>query len=247
MEVHHHPRVEKKKFKEYLFEFIMIFLAVTLGFIAENIRERVGNRERERHFVKNIIADLAKDTNTVNTVIFHQEMLQRSLDSSLQIPIEHLSHTDSQDSFYHYFLLPYSLIETFTQAQSAIQQLKSGGFSVFKNQDAVDSISELYTYYESNLKLDISYTASGYWDLAHAAEQKMNLPELATSYEDDALMRIPHNMVVFKRFDEVSIQQLYNVIVNYKGGYGIYMLDEKNYKEKAIRLIGFLKKEYNIK
>jgi hypothetical protein len=30
MEVHHHPHVEKKNFKEYFLEFIMIFLAVTL-------------------------------------------------------------------------------------------------------------------------------------------------------------------------------------------------------------------------
>jgi hypothetical protein len=33
MEVHHHPKAEKKNFKEYFFEFIMIFLAVTLGFL----------------------------------------------------------------------------------------------------------------------------------------------------------------------------------------------------------------------
>ena len=32
MEVHHHPNVEKKNFKEYFLEFLMIFLAVTLGF-----------------------------------------------------------------------------------------------------------------------------------------------------------------------------------------------------------------------
>ncbi len=32
MEVHHHPQVEKKNFKEYFLEFLMIFLAVTLGF-----------------------------------------------------------------------------------------------------------------------------------------------------------------------------------------------------------------------
>ena len=31
MEVHHHPKVEKKNFKEYLLEGLMIFLAVTLG------------------------------------------------------------------------------------------------------------------------------------------------------------------------------------------------------------------------
>lgn len=39
MEVHHHPNVERKSFKEYFFEFLMIFLAVTMGFVAENIRE----------------------------------------------------------------------------------------------------------------------------------------------------------------------------------------------------------------
>ena len=43
MEVHHHPNVEKKNFKEYFFEFLMIFLGVTLGFIAENIRKKLQN------------------------------------------------------------------------------------------------------------------------------------------------------------------------------------------------------------
>jgi hypothetical protein len=38
MEVHHYPQGEKKYFKDYFLEFLMIFLAVTLGFIAENIR-----------------------------------------------------------------------------------------------------------------------------------------------------------------------------------------------------------------
>ena len=33
MEVHHHPHPGKKKFKEYFFEFLMLFLAVTLGFL----------------------------------------------------------------------------------------------------------------------------------------------------------------------------------------------------------------------
>ena len=41
MEVHHHPHVEKKNFKEYFLEFLMIFLAVTIGFFAENIREHI--------------------------------------------------------------------------------------------------------------------------------------------------------------------------------------------------------------
>ncbi len=38
MEVHHHSH-KPKKWKEYISEFLMLFLAVSLGFLAENIRE----------------------------------------------------------------------------------------------------------------------------------------------------------------------------------------------------------------
>ena len=39
MEVHKHPHhvTHKKKWGEYLLEFVMLFLAVFLGFVAENI------------------------------------------------------------------------------------------------------------------------------------------------------------------------------------------------------------------
>ena len=33
MEVGHHPQVEKKNFKQYFLEFLMIFLAVTMGLL----------------------------------------------------------------------------------------------------------------------------------------------------------------------------------------------------------------------
>ena len=56
MEVHHHPDLhhKSKPWKEYLLEFLMIFLAVTLGFFAENFRERTVNNEKERHYVERL-------------------------------------------------------------------------------------------------------------------------------------------------------------------------------------------------
>ncbi|MBI1344562.1 MAG: hypothetical protein GC171_16700 [Terrimonas sp.] len=50
MEVHHHPDLhhKTKKWKEYFLEFFMIFLAVTMGFIAENIREHFTERKIAR-------------------------------------------------------------------------------------------------------------------------------------------------------------------------------------------------------
>ena len=51
MEVHHHPHVEKKGFKEYILEGLMIFLAVSMGFIAENIREKIVDNEKEKEYI----------------------------------------------------------------------------------------------------------------------------------------------------------------------------------------------------
>ncbi len=66
MEVHHHPHVEKKNFKEYFLEFLMIFLAVTMGFFAENIRESVSDHSKEKEYIAGIKKDLVADTSALN-------------------------------------------------------------------------------------------------------------------------------------------------------------------------------------
>jgi hypothetical protein len=62
MEVHHHPEVEKKTFKQYLLEGLMIFLAVFMGFIAENIREKISDNNKGREYAINIKKELIADT-----------------------------------------------------------------------------------------------------------------------------------------------------------------------------------------
>jgi hypothetical protein len=54
MEVHHHPDLHHKprKWKEYFLEFLMIFLAVTMGFFAESFRENIVNKEREKKYIE---------------------------------------------------------------------------------------------------------------------------------------------------------------------------------------------------
>ena len=66
MEVHHHPNVEKKNFKEYVLEGLMIFLAVTMGFIAENIREHLTDASKEKEYAIALVEDLVSDTARMN-------------------------------------------------------------------------------------------------------------------------------------------------------------------------------------
>src|SRR5882672_7441827 len=64
MEVHHHPDLHHrpKKWKEYFLEFLMIFLAVTLGFFAENIREHISDKEKTKVFAASLYQDFKTDS-----------------------------------------------------------------------------------------------------------------------------------------------------------------------------------------
>jgi hypothetical protein len=69
MEVHHHPEVEKKGLKEYILEGLMIFLAVTMGFFAETIREGISDTAKGKDYIKSFVQDLRRDTATFSGVI----------------------------------------------------------------------------------------------------------------------------------------------------------------------------------
>lgn len=51
-----------KRWKEYALEFIMLFLAVTLGFLAENYREEYGERERELELARSLYNEMNADS-----------------------------------------------------------------------------------------------------------------------------------------------------------------------------------------
>lgn len=64
MEVHHHPHVPNhaKPWKEYLLEGLMIFVAVTLGYGAENIREHYVETKKAIVSAKNLYVDVTYDS-----------------------------------------------------------------------------------------------------------------------------------------------------------------------------------------
>jgi len=62
MEVHAHSHTERKKWTHYLWEFLMLFLAVFCGFLAEYKLEHIIEQKREKQFIKAFIEDLKLDT-----------------------------------------------------------------------------------------------------------------------------------------------------------------------------------------
>lgn len=61
MEVHHHTH-HPRKFKEYLQEFLMLFFAVSLGFMSEYYLEYRAERHKEHDYINSMALDLKSDS-----------------------------------------------------------------------------------------------------------------------------------------------------------------------------------------
>jgi hypothetical protein len=66
MEIHAHTHTERKKWTHYLWEFLMLFLAVFCGFLAENQREHMVEHQREKEFIKSLIVDIQNDAKLID-------------------------------------------------------------------------------------------------------------------------------------------------------------------------------------
>src|SRR6185503_6831943 len=97
MEVHNHPHhvTHKKKWGEYFLEFLMLFLAVFLGFIAENQREHIVEHEREKKFARRLLSDLRQDSLFFETRIKQLEERQKAHKQFLKIMTNTVRATDS--------------------------------------------------------------------------------------------------------------------------------------------------------
>ena len=69
MEVHHHSHTSRKKWTHYFWEFLMLFLAVTLGFFVENQREHYIENHRADQYAISLLTDMKQDTSQLANII----------------------------------------------------------------------------------------------------------------------------------------------------------------------------------
>lgn len=78
---HHLHKAPGKNFWHYFFEFLMLFLAVFCGFLAENYREHVVERDKEKQFIETFIDDLKTDTFTIRKSLEYRKTKMIQMDS----------------------------------------------------------------------------------------------------------------------------------------------------------------------
>ncbi|MDB5230256.1 MAG: hypothetical protein JWN76_1061, partial [Chitinophagaceae bacterium] len=144
MEVHHHSKHGKKKFTEYLLEGLMIFVAVTLGFFAESLREHYINAEKVHASMQSMIRNLEYDSIRCSVNLEANLATCAGLDSlryELDIAIQ---HKGSPDRIY-YLTRKYAGANRAVFNEQAITELKnSGTLRLVKNDSLMNEITDYY-------------------------------------------------------------------------------------------------------
>lgn len=152
MEVHHtHHPTHKKNFKAYITEFIMLFAAVTLGFFAENLRERQIEKHREISYLKNVHEDLQLDFVSIDSVIRSNQVRLLALDTLFK----GLSENTISNEDVYYYIRNLALRSTFESSHVGFDQIKSaGGLRMIKNKEISSGIQEYERTLSSTDKLE---------------------------------------------------------------------------------------------
>jgi len=151
MEVHHHPDLhhKKKNFKEYFLEFLMIFLAVTLGFFAESYREYLNNLSKENEYMASLVEDLKSDTSSLQLSIHQLIPYHLKWMDSTRSLLKETEHSGKDRMLYQALIIGTAWTYDFHFNQRTLSQLHSGGFALIRKKEAVNAISNL----EGNYKL----------------------------------------------------------------------------------------------
>ena len=151
MEVHHpHHPTHKKKWSEYITEFIMLFAAVTLGFFAENIREHQVIDNHKNQNLITMIDDLKQDSVEINHRIDEYSMalvqFEKMKDLSFAFSHQQMNETQLIDSVFKTFVNTTFGIALFINNASYKNTISSGSLSFIKNNETKKLIAQ---YYES--------------------------------------------------------------------------------------------------
>ena len=154
MEVHHHAHHEgKKNWKSYFWEFLMLFLAVFCGFLAEYKLEHIFESEREKELASNFYNELKADSSAFQIAIGNRQrkdaafnyMKRYFADSSVAL----CSKAFSVNFFYAFATFSPSIFEP---NDAILTQLKnSGSLRYFKN-DALQELTGKISVAISNLR-----------------------------------------------------------------------------------------------
>ena len=243
MEVHAHTHTPRKKWTHYFWEFLMLFLAVFCGFMAEYQLEHKIEKDREKVYVQNLLEDLKADTAIYIDYKRNNKVLFESIDTLIQLikNPERKQHI-AKLAFTARMILPrykplYTTDRTYEQMKS------SGSLRLIRNKQVANSIS---LYYYSVIELKKYNDAAFEWGSDFGKE-------MGKIFDAELLLKIikekKEQPAVASDLLTEDRSALNELISSAQYLYGSFLLGEKIGDKRNIvaqKLIELIKKEYHL-
>lgn len=246
MEVHAHSHTPRKKWHHYFWEFLMLFLAVISGYLAENNLEQNIERHREKEYMVSMIRDLQNDITGISTAIKGKTLRIAMADSLLAL-FEKKDFKHTSGGMYNIGGL-LSLRSYFNSNDGTIQQLKNaGGLRLVKKSNVVDSIQQYANQVRDLQRLQ---------DLeeSHLVEYRTEMSKIFSaavfnkmfaSNEIMSVKQLTTNPPLISENNR-DINDINMKIVITKGNRLSQLEALNQLQQSAIKLINIIKKEYHL-
>ena len=253
MEIHadHLHKAPGHGWKHYIFEFLMLFLAVFCGFLAENQREHYVEHQREKKYMVTLLEDLEIDTTdmgalkrTLNGVIARRDSIVQYLRPPIAV--------EMAPQFYREAELMLN-IRSYSYNGRTVEQLRSSGnYRLIRKKNVTDSLiaydirmrgtfSKNYdVLYESRIKLiELQHDIIELMIIFKYADRNRNL-------QIDSLKKANLWPVQLLTTDTKTLFHHYNACMAHIG----FAMDLNSWIErmtkKATNLITLIKKVYDL-
>ena len=243
MEVHHHSHTSRRKWTHYFWEFLMLFLAVFCGFLAEYQLEHKIEKDREKQFIRSMLEDLKRDTSSCNATKRLRLQRENSCDSLIDLLKSPDKIKNTNDIYYHG--LHITLNNRFWYNNRTIHQLlNSGAMRLIRSQQASDSIVsyDKLVQHTRNYEEFAIVMLDNYKSFAGKVFNAAVLKSMAGEFE---ISRIAHHPPLLTD-DTATINQLCTLALFYRMQNHNIILRMEILKSQAVRLMSFLKNEYHI-
>jgi len=251
MEVHHHAHHDhgKKNWKSYFWEFLMLFLAVFCGFLAEYQLEHKIEKDKANQYIVSLYEDLKSDTARINKLtVYDNEKIAalNSMYACYDTVLKNMKATSCMG-----VLITHSRgNKGFVLADRTLKQLaNAGGYRLLSREDA-DSIIVYENMYKAYLDFQTTVFQHAQDNVRNTLNQiadfKAVAPyELTTdNFAADTMGNVLNGPLLFTE-NKVLVNQWFNELSMYVRVTNGQRNNLAKIKDKAIGLILYYKNKYH--
>jgi len=249
MEVHAHTHTDRKKWTHYLWEFLMLFLAVFCGFSAENLREYMVEHHQEKQYIKSLLFDLKADI--IQIGISQEFRIKRMGQLDTLMGLIKGPELKNKTAAFYFNAVPSQYNWKFVPSNGALFQLKNaGGLRLIRKANVVDSI----LHFDALMQETVDFED---WERDRLNDQSAfskvvdgSIVEENSTYPTGGGVynyHRPSGNPALLSYAKEDLAQLYNRFNLQKRMHSVAISNLYGLKETIMRLISLLEKEYHPK